>query len=107
MPDELPAAVTTALEELRQRLRQPKTVELAIKQYVVGEIVKTLLDLDTGSDPDSSEIPIMATSRVARADDETLTACVTSDYTVLGIHVYTHEVCATTTDLGGHVTVSL
>ena len=104
--DEIPAAVKDALEELRVRLRQPKTIQLALKQYVVGEIVKTLMDLDTGRGPDSSDIPIVATSKVTPGEDDEESACVEETVEVFGLPLYHHQVCATSSG-GGGVSVSL
>ena len=105
MPDDeevgaLSPQVTAALEDLRKRLTRPETVRLALKQYVVSEIVKALMDLDDQGPALSLTATSVETSNTEN-DDGTATHCHTESYSLLGHEVYSHVVCDTVSSTGG------
>ncbi len=109
MPNDAPAGtltppVTAALEELRERLKRPETVRLALKQYVVSEIVRAIVDANEG-------VSLTTTSQETsntKNDDGTATVCHTDSYVVLGVTVYQHQVCEQVAATGtGSATVTV
>lgn len=107
--DALSAEVQAALKDLRKRLVRPETVELAIKQYVVTELVKTLLELDL-DDGDTSQLAIASTRTLlsdTSDDDGTGEVCTHESYGAFGYEVYSHDVCITTAATGAGSTPGL
>lgn len=99
---------TAALEELRQRLSKPETVRLALRQYVVSEIVQMSMGVDDGGPALTLSATSAETSNTSN-DDGTVTVCVTESYSILGFEVYSHTVCDTVSATGTgtvHTTVT-
>jgi hypothetical protein len=95
-----------ALGDLRERLRRAETVGLAVSQYVVGEIVRTLLTVDVGDLSIASETRRVKVSEKPN-DDGSSTVCHTESYHIGGFEVYSHQVCTTAFGTGtGHATVT-
>jgi hypothetical protein len=100
-PTTVPPRVAAALAELKERLHQPETVRIALKQYVVGEIVKTLLAADA-----AGSLSLKGVTTVNDEDDAGGTSCVEETYEVFGLQVYSHTVCASST-VSDQLTVTL
>ncbi|MGY0536003.1 hypothetical protein ACW14X_00700 [Nocardioides sp. YJ-D4] len=98
----LPEAVATALAELKERLRDPGTVRIALKQYVVSEIVKTVLEADA-----DASLALEGTAQVLdNKDDAGGASCVEESYSLFGVEVYHHTVCGSST-VSNQITVHL
>jgi hypothetical protein len=98
----VPPAVAAALAQLKERLSDPATVRIALKQYVVGEIVKTLMEAKA-----DGSLSLAGTVEVVdNKDDAGGTSCIEESYSLFGHEVYHHTVCGSST-VSNQITVHL
>jgi hypothetical protein len=92
--------VRAALGELGDQLRQPGTVDKAIRAYVLAEAMQAV----AAADPDGEGAVTVAVSTKREDRDggalearATTSHCTTTTYTILGVDVYSTTVCESTT----------
>ncbi len=96
--------LTNAIAELKAELRQPGTIDKAVRQYIITRIVEKLASFDLeGADDDHAGLSISfkTTNTTDSADDDgASTHCEDSETTVFGLSLWSSHHCETVTTQG-------